>query len=170
LHVFPNPKATTPPFAPRKLVPQPYGGELYWQSHFGEGGITATPLALTTLFGRLFEAYQGNETAPLTPATVRLMVDPSEGTTIPGSDSWWGLGWQVFAAPNTTYQPGDSEKNGGLPGTSSLMFQGADGTTWAYLHNENDGDAVGAADQPFQHQMKAYIQAAIAAWSLRPNT
>jgi hypothetical protein len=50
---------------------------------------------LTTLFGRLFEAYQGNETAPLTPATVRLMVDPSEGTTIPGSDNWWGLGWAV---------------------------------------------------------------------------
>jgi CubicO group peptidase (beta-lactamase class C family) len=163
--VFPNPNVTNPPFAPKRLVPQPYGGELFWQSHFGEGGIVANPLALTTLFSRLFEAYQGNDTAPLTPATVRLMVDASEGTPVPGTDSWWGLGWQVFAAPNTTDQPGAWEKNGGLPGTSSLLFQGADGTTWAYILNENDGDAVGAADQPFEHQMKAYIQAAIAAWT-----
>jgi hypothetical protein len=137
---------------------------------FRRGGIVANPLALTTLFSRLFAAYQGNDTAPLTPATVRLMVDPSEGTSIPGTDSWWGLGWQVFAAPNTTNQPGDWEKNGGLPGTSSLLFQSADGTTWAYILNENDGDAVGAADQPFEHQMKAYIQAAIAAWTGRSFT
>ena len=95
------------------------------------------------------------------------MVDPRAGTPIAGPDSWWGLGWQVFAAPNTTDRPGNWVKNGGLPGTSSLMFQGADGTTWAYILNENDGDAVGTADQPFATQIKADIQAAIAAWTDR---
>ena len=98
------------------------------------------------------------------------MVDPKEGASIPGTDSWWGLGWQVFAAPNTTDRPGDWQKNGGLPGTSSLLFQGADGTTWAYVLNENDGDADGAGDGPFQHQMKTYIQAAIEAWTGRSSS
>jgi CubicO group peptidase (beta-lactamase class C family) len=163
--IFPNPKAIQPPFAPAKPVPQPYGGELYLPSHFGEGGMTTTPLALTHLFHRLFAAYQGNRTSPLTPATVQLMVDPSVGTAIPDSHSWWGLGWQVFAVPNTPNRPGGWVKNGGLSGTSSLMFQGADGTTWAYILNENDGDAVGTMDQPFATQMKADIQAAIAAWT-----
>ncbi len=165
--VFPNPRATKPPFAPKKPVSQPYGGELFWASHFGEGGITANPLALTALFNGLFDAYKGSQTGPLTPATVRLMVDPSEGTQVPNTNSWWGLGWQVFAAPNTTKVPGNWQKNGGLPGTSSLLFQDADGTTWAYVLNENDGDAVGDADQPVQQEMTAYIQGAIAAWTDR---
>jgi CubicO group peptidase (beta-lactamase class C family) len=168
--IFPNPNASRPPFAPRKPVLQPYGGLFYLASHFGEGGLTANPLALTALFGGLFAAYQGSTTGPLAPATVRLMVNPKEGAHISGANSWWGLGWQVFAAPNTTDRPGDWVKNGGLPGTSSLLFQGADGTTWAYVLNENDGDADGAADQPFQQQMKAYIQAAILAWSERKGS
>src|SRR5262249_34591799 len=130
--IFPNPMATKPPFTPSRLVPQPYGGKFFLQSHFGEGGMTTTPLALTRLFGRLFEAFKGSASTPLSPATVRLMVDRSNGTTITGTNNWWGLGWQVNAAPGTTDRPGDWLKNGGLPGTSSLMFQGADGTTWAY--------------------------------------
>jgi CubicO group peptidase (beta-lactamase class C family) len=168
--IFPNPKATRPPFTPPGRVPQPYGGKFFLQSHFGEGGMTTNPLALTWLFGQLFDAYKGDPTGPLTPATVRLMVDRSNGTRIDGTNNWWGLGWQVDPAPGTTDRPGDWVKNGGLPGTSSLMFQGADGTTWAYSLNENDGDADGADDQPFAVQIKAYIQAAIAAWESAAKT
>ena len=35
--IFPNPKATEPPFAPKKLVPQPNGGQLYLREPFWRG-------------------------------------------------------------------------------------------------------------------------------------
>lgn len=161
--IIPDPTATTPPFYPSGTVPQQYGGLADYPSHFGEGGMAANPRALVRLFGGLFAAYEGQSGLPLSQATVSEMVNPANGVPVPGSSSWWGLGWQVFSAPNNPDQPGNWVKNGGLPGTSSLLFQGADGTTWAYTLNENDGDAVGGSNQPFASALQADIQAAIAA-------
>ncbi len=161
--VFPDSTATAFPVNPTTPVPQPYGGHLYLQSHFGEGGYVANPLALTQFFNRLFAIGNGDTSGPLAPATVQAMINPINGTPVPGSaPSWWGLGWQVFAQPGTTNVPGNWTKNGALPGTSSLLFQGADGTTWAFVLNEDDGDAVGdLAKEVFNAALKDVIEGAL---------
>jgi CubicO group peptidase (beta-lactamase class C family) len=166
--IFPDPLALAPPFTPPGTVAQPYGGKINYPSHFGNGGLTATSLALVKLFNGLFTADRGQIGLPLSPATVQQMVNPKDGTPVPGRKvSWWGLGWQVFPVPDAPGTPGNWVKNGGLPGTSSLLFQGRDGTTWAYILNEHDGDQDGtfeATHQTVAKTLKADIQAAIKAW------
>jgi hypothetical protein len=144
-------------------VPQPYGGYYYVQSHFAEGGIVANPLALVTFFDNLEAAYNGATTGPLTPATVQEMVSKMNGTQMNGpSGPWWGLGWEVMPAPGTTDVPGEWTKNGGLPGTSSLLVKLDNDTSFAYVINENDGDSVGVfPDAPFAAELEADVEAAL---------
>src|SRR5262245_26893137 len=158
--IFPDSTVTLPPFYPPTRVPQPYGGKLYVQSHFGEGGLVATPLALTRFFNNLYAAYNGDTSGPLQPATVQQMVSQDFGTPVNAS-SWWGLGWQVWAMPGTATTPGQWNKNGGLPGTSALLVKRPDGFSWAFVLNEDVGDAVGPDDKPFAQTVAGYVNAAI---------
>jgi CubicO group peptidase (beta-lactamase class C family) len=158
--VFPNPNATAPPFTLSANVPQPYGGGIYYEGHFGEEGMTATPLALVDFFNNLYAAYNGATTGPLSPATVQQMVSFANGTST-GSGSWYGLGWQVIAAPGTTTTPGIWSKNGSDPGTSSWLTQFTDGTTWSYLLNEDINLAQGVGGQSFVTSLSQDVQSAL---------
>jgi CubicO group peptidase (beta-lactamase class C family)/subtilisin-like proprotein convertase family protein len=158
--VFPNPTATAPPFTPSANVPEPYGGGIYYESHFGEEGMTATPLALVDFFNNLYAAYNGATTGPLSPATVQQMVSFANGTPT-GSSSWYGLGWQMNAAPGTMTTPGPWSKPGSDPGTSSWVAQYTDGTTWAYVLNEDLNLAQGVGGQSFPTSLSQDVRSAL---------
>jgi CubicO group peptidase (beta-lactamase class C family)/subtilisin-like proprotein convertase family protein len=146
--IFPDPNATKPPFSPSTPVPQAYGGQMYVESHFGEDGMVATPLALTTFFNNLWATYNGATTGPLTPATVQEMVNPANGAAI-SSTFWFGLGWPVRAQPGSANTPGAWIKDGSDPGTASRLTQNTDGSTWAFTLNEDLAGTQGAGGQDF---------------------
>jgi CubicO group peptidase (beta-lactamase class C family) len=146
--IFPNPTATIAPFYPKTQVLEPYGGGIYYESNFGEEGLSATPLALTALTSNLFAAYNGATTGPLSPATVKEMINPAGGTPI-DSGEWFGLGFQVTAQPGATRTPGTWTKGGSDPGTNSQVTEYNDGTTWSFVMNEDNNDATGLNGQSF---------------------
>ncbi|MDX2038034.1 MAG: serine hydrolase domain-containing protein [Isosphaeraceae bacterium] len=162
-NIFPN--AAT---HPNRVVSQAYGGFYYVESHFGEGGLAATPSALTRLFHRLGEVYSGlRSDGPLSRDTISQMVGQGNGVAVPNSGgAWWGLGWEVFPTTPNGSEPGNWSKNGALPGTSTLLTRLADGTTFAYTLNQRLSTTGSSSRQtPPANQLATIIRNAIAAWN-----
>jgi CubicO group peptidase (beta-lactamase class C family) len=158
--IFPNPTATKAPFYPKAQVPRPYGAGIYYESNFGEEGLAANPLAMTAVTSNLWAAYNGATAGPLSPATVKEMFNPAFGTPI-NSTQWFGLGWQVTAAPGTTNTPGTWTKGGSDPGTASQVNEYSDGTSWAYVMNEDNNVANGLNGQGFMTTLTNAVNAAL---------
>jgi CubicO group peptidase (beta-lactamase class C family) len=143
--VFPVPGKTTAPFYPPNLVPAQYGGSYWVESHFGNGGLVATPTAVAQFYANLSGTYSGATTGPLTKQTIAEMVaEPSIGPDIPGGKGWFGLGMEVFPATGLGVS---WAKNGGLPGNSAQVYRYGDGDVLAIEVNYdvNKSDAASSA-------------------------
>ncbi len=159
--IFPEPGKTTPPFYPSKLVPPQYGGAYWVESHFGNGGLVATPTAVAEFYANLSGTYLGTTTTgPLTQRTVAEMVaEPSIGPDLPGGKGWFGLGMEVFPATGLGVS---WSKNGGLPGNSAQVYRYGDGSVLAievnYDVNKSDtADNAGIASAGFFNSVRQLV-------------
>lgn len=166
--VFPDPTKTAAPYYPTKpngdpvLLPEPYGGAFFLESHFGEGGLVATPTALVKFFDSLSDSLAGQIGGPLSQSNVKQMVaQPSgpAGHAINGT-GWFGLGFAVFPKQQTYNGGIDWFKGGDLPGNSSLLYHYHDGTTWAATFNIKVLSDSKFAESTFATQFRALIDAA----------
>jgi CubicO group peptidase (beta-lactamase class C family) len=141
--IFPNVMAKVAPFYQTDsngnpvTAAAPYGGDFYLESHFGNGGLVATPTALVQFFTNLGNAYTGAGTGPLTrQSVIRMVQEPPIGEDL--KNGWFGLGWEVHTpgsppVPNATVWV----KNGALPGNSAMLHRNQDGTVWAIAFNSD---------------------------------
>jgi CubicO group peptidase (beta-lactamase class C family) len=169
--VFPAPTKTAPPFYPTDangeavLVPAPYGGGFYLESHFGNGGLVATPRALVQLFANLAATLEGTGSGPLSQqSVVRMVQEPPIGEDL--NNGWYGLGWQVYVP--ATPAPNDTVwfKNGDLPGNSAELYRYEDGTVWAAAFNidvlgDGTGSSAPSNETPFAQQLRTIIDEAL---------
>lgn len=169
ISIFPDPAKTTAPYYPTKpngdpvLLPEPYGGAFFLESHFGEGGLVATPTALVKFFDSLSDSLAGQVGGPLSKTSVRQMVAQPSGPAghAINNTGWFGLGFAVFPKQQTYNGGIDWFKGGDLPGNSSLLYHYHDGTTWAATFNIKVlGDAK-FAESTFASQFRALIDAAV---------
>jgi CubicO group peptidase (beta-lactamase class C family) len=142
--IFPDHKRHKAPFyPPKERVPIQYGGSYWLQSHYGNGGLVATPTAVATFFANLSGTYLGTTTGPLTQQTVAEMVkEPSIGKDLPGGNGWFGLGMVVYSPASGL---GVSwAKNGSLPGNSAMVYRYANGAVLAIeLNTDLNQDGMG---------------------------
>lgn len=144
----------------------PNGGFFWLQSHFGEGGLVASPSGLVKYANNLYRTSIGENTAgPLTLESVQRMLaqpspfpfgepaddatpGPGNATLLPGVQ-WMGAGWFVIppSAPGLAGGnlqkvtlgafPGDAWwKTGDLPGTYADLRLEQDGIAWAATFNK----------------------------------
>jgi len=169
-NIFPDPNKnlqSDAPFYPTDQddqpikVPMPYGGDFFLESHFGEGGLVATPAGLVRFFDTLGDILDGTADGPLKRKTIRKMVaQPPAPLQVDVGVGWFGMGWQV--QPETdAYNRGVAwVKNGSLPGNSALLYRYHDGTTWAATFNIDVlGDSEAYTD--FQRRFQAIVDGAI---------
>ena len=110
-----------------KRVPWPYGG---WsiEAMDSHGGWLASAVDLA----RFVTAVDGRSRRQiLRPATIRQMVARPAPPLWVGTDTWYGLGWQV--------RPAGGDANwwhmGSLDGTTTLMVRAGDDMAWVALLN-----------------------------------
>jgi len=125
------------PSGPAK-VPWPYGG---WslEAMDAHGGWIASAVDLA----RFIDAVDGRRPGRqiLRPASIRQMVARPAPPLWVGTDTWYGMGWQV--------RPAEGDLNwwhmGSLDGTTTLMVRAANGLTWVVLLNfrPKDSDRLG---------------------------
>jgi CubicO group peptidase (beta-lactamase class C family) len=178
--VFPDPSQTVPPFYPTDsggnaiLVPEPYGGGFDLESHFGNGGLVATPTALVKFFTNLGDVLAGRGSGPLTQQSVmRMVAEPPNGEDL--RNSWYGLGWQVYDPGSVTAtDPTLWFKSGALPGNSGQLYRNQDGTVWAAAFNsdvtqDGTGSTFPSRDTAFSSALRQLVDRALAAAASGPS-
>jgi CubicO group peptidase (beta-lactamase class C family) len=164
--IFPDPDQTLPndlPEPPAQKVALPYGAATYLAGDFGTHGLVATPTALAMVMNNLSEVYAGAATGPLSQSTVDMMVEmpvnPATGS-LPGDDVNFGTGW--FGMGLGVTSEGNSvaawNKNGDLPGTTTLFQRNPDGTVWAATFN---GGISGNSHDAFVASLQQIISDAL---------
>jgi CubicO group peptidase (beta-lactamase class C family) len=132
--IFPDARRRRAPFYPVKFVPVQYGGAFWLESHYGNGGLVATPTAMATFFANLSGSYAGTTAGPLSQQTVATMVaEPPNGADLPNGVGWFGLGMAVYSP--ATGHANSWVKNGALPGNSAIVYRYADGAVLAVAIN-----------------------------------
>ncbi len=176
-NIFPDNTKLTAPFYPTDgqnavTVPQPYGGNFYLESHFGNGGMVATPTALVNLFTQMEAVENGTVSTPINQQTLlRMIAEPPIGEDLLTPDNvpygWYGLGWQI-SAPLNPPAPDNLVwfKNGDLPGNSAELSAYRDGTVWAAEFNIDvlsDGtkNTDPSPETPFAQQLRMIIDQAL---------
>jgi CubicO group peptidase (beta-lactamase class C family) len=122
----------------------PYGN-FYLEAMAAHGAWVASPVDLLRFQAALDGRSGGTpllDAASLTqmvanPNVPAAVVNSSNQlVTVPQSDSWYGMGWQV----NTT---GNWWHNGGLPGTQTEQVHAANGFGWAAFFNSRPSNSDG---------------------------
>ena len=131
-------------------VELPYGGDRDLSTNFANGGLVATPTAVSILMNNLSGVYEGTATGPLSQATVRAMIAPpvapstgkaptgsafGDGGALPSDepgDGYFAMGLDV--TPHGSGSP-TWAKDGAIAGASAFSQRFPDGTIYTAIFN-----------------------------------
>ncbi len=140
------------PVGPRK-VPWPDGA---WslEAMDAHGGWIASAIDLARFIATLDGKRPGHQV--LQTASVRQMVARPAAPLWVGTDTWYGMGWQVRPAGNDA----NWWHAGSLDGTTTLMVRAGNGLTWVVLLNfrPNSDDLGAQLDQAMWQAANAVKQ------------